>query len=783
VKHRLLFPGIVAGVFAILSLSGCPLIQPGVPPAASFRADKTEGTAPLEVAFTDTSDPGSEVITERAWDFGDGGTSDEMHPVHTYREAGSWTVSLIVITKAGTSEYSLPAPIRVNAASVSEGEGEGEGETPHVIINEFVASNDGGLLDEDGEDSDWIELYNPGSAAVNLAGYTLTDAVGDPAKWVFPGVVMDAESHLIVFASDKDRKPLEGGELHANFKLAAGGEYLGLFNSEGVLLSEFRPFFPAQRTNISYGRVPSSGLFDFYLEPTPGAANGAETLLGEVAEVTASVNRGFFEEPFTVTLATETEGAAIYYTLGGSSPLDEGAARTPYTGPVTVESTTVLRATAEKNRYLPAPAETFTWLFPESTEAASLPAICIAGDASSDLYNPDGIMAVSGGEYVGESENDPGVWQAVSDEDYNNMLERGAAYERRISVEFMPPENSATLQADAGIRIHGSDFTRSRYRAGDDWNAPFQKISFRFYFREEYGKARLFAQFFSESPVNSFERLVIRAGPQTRLEYLYADELARRLFRDTGNLTAHGTFANCFINGGYKSYYMLTERIDETFMQDHRESENAWDIISNYEVRDGDTQFWNEIEYYLYEPRIPDDTRYNALKQRIDVTNYIDYIITELFVANPDWLANNFLAAREKADGAVWQFLLWDADAAFDPLFLESNGFYEYPNWEGGAGLNGNSDPVSRLYQIMKPYQEFRTLFNARILEHFSEGGALAPANVRDRFLSIEGKLAGVLTDRVVPVMNAWVPRRQEVLEVQFVEEGLLFGPVRKAGE
>ena len=55
-----------------------------------------------------------------------------------------------------------------------------------LIINEFVASNATGLVDEDGEHSDWIEIYNRSNRAVNLAGWTLTNDPNQLAKWPFP---------------------------------------------------------------------------------------------------------------------------------------------------------------------------------------------------------------------------------------------------------------------------------------------------------------------------------------------------------------------------------------------------------------------------------------------------------------------------------------------------------------------------------------------------------------------------------------------------------------------
>ena len=103
------------------------------------------------------------------------------------------------------------------------------------IISEFMAVNNSVLADEDGDFSDWIEIRNPDASAISLAGYHLTDDVGDLTKWTFPAVNLNAGATLVVFASNKDRA-LPAGELHTNFKLSAGGEYLALVKPDGVTI-------------------------------------------------------------------------------------------------------------------------------------------------------------------------------------------------------------------------------------------------------------------------------------------------------------------------------------------------------------------------------------------------------------------------------------------------------------------------------------------------------------------------------------------------------------------
>ncbi len=126
------------------------------------------------------------------------------------------------------------------------------------VINEFLASNNGEIQDEDGDFSDFIELTNRGDQAVNLAGWYLTDDASDLNKWQFPSINLAPGQYLVVFASNKDRS-VAGSQLHTNFALAAEGEYLALVQPDGdTVVSAFAPEFPPQYEDVSYGNSASS---------------------------------------------------------------------------------------------------------------------------------------------------------------------------------------------------------------------------------------------------------------------------------------------------------------------------------------------------------------------------------------------------------------------------------------------------------------------------------------------------------------------------------------------
>jgi spore coat protein CotH len=145
-----------------------------------------------------------------------------------------------------------------------------------LCINEIMADNDAIIEDPDeaGAFEDWVELYNPTTASIDLSGKYLTDDVSDPTQWQFPaGSSIAAGGFLLIWA---DGEP-EQGNNHASFKLSSGGETVALYDTDGTTLIDSIEF-GEQTTDVSYGRSPDGGdTLDVMLTATPGAANSAIT--------------------------------------------------------------------------------------------------------------------------------------------------------------------------------------------------------------------------------------------------------------------------------------------------------------------------------------------------------------------------------------------------------------------------------------------------------------------------------------------------------------------------
>ncbi|HEV8542927.1 MAG TPA: CotH kinase family protein, partial [Verrucomicrobiae bacterium] len=232
-----------------------------------------------------------------------------------------------------------------------------------VIISEFLADNEHGIKDEDGQHSDWIELLNTGTTIANLDGWFLTDETNLLAKWRFPAITLAPNGYLVVFASGKDRTNATA-PLHTNFKISKTGGFLALVDSNTNVVSSFNPY-PAQQSDISYGRdAVTTSLTGYLGTPTPGAPNGVSGL-GFAPTATLSVKGGVYTNNSLSVTMTAPAGQ-IRYTLDGSVP---STTSTLYAGPITITTSVTLKGRAFQAGLLPGPVAAESYIMVDSTVA------------------------------------------------------------------------------------------------------------------------------------------------------------------------------------------------------------------------------------------------------------------------------------------------------------------------------------------------------------------------------------------------------------------------------
>ena len=186
----------------------------------------------------------------------------------------TWPTSLTTgLCVLGNEQYSAyPTPGAANSARFfTEPTVEEARATQAVCINEVMSNNRYTLTDQDGDRSDWVELYNRSAEPVSLEGYFLSDDAVAPFLYALPDQTLAPGDYIVVFLSGKDR--VRDGEIHACFRLSADETALYLTNAasftrETLTLIENCP------ADISIGRA-EDGSMVFYAFPTPWYENAA----------------------------------------------------------------------------------------------------------------------------------------------------------------------------------------------------------------------------------------------------------------------------------------------------------------------------------------------------------------------------------------------------------------------------------------------------------------------------------------------------------------------------
>ena len=628
---------------------------------------------------------------------------------------------------------------------------------------EPVADLDGAVEDNpDAPESvnDWVELHNNGASAVSLNGWALSDDVGTPQKWLFPNVSIPAGGYIVVILDGQDvRAPDVNGYLHATFKLDSDGEHIGLRDQSGALVHQFATL-PKGSPHHSFGRN-GAGNYVYFDLATPGAANAGAELAATTEAPTVNIQGGFFATGQTVTLATTTPGATIRYTDTASN--SEGAIPTSttgivYSGGINVGSSRSIRAVAFAPGLLPSPPITHTYLINEPAPRPNIPAVTLVGEQPRSLYRPFGVMAIQN-NVAGAAGNYPvGPWSALGDnQQYNNANFRGIWGERPVTWQYLAANGSSLFNLDIGLRMAGSPFTRPRYiLAGPNGAAPnttawstsnaLDKPSMNFYMRDDLGGDPLDFPIIPNSPVTKHSDFRFRGG-HNDLNPFIIDELARRLFVETGNKGSLGVNTTLYINAQYKGIFNLVQHLRQEWMREAFNSDIDWDVLQVGVPSDGDGIAYQEMFTYLRNNPQSALANYQGMQARLDMAEFIDYLIQNIYTCTGDWPQNNWVASRERSNTGKWRFFTWDAEGAFGSfgLTVTSNNFVSSPQNNGAAGAQSgliSTTPQTEatsvgariLYTLLRDSPEFKLLFADRVQKHFFNGGALTDAAILARY-------------------------------------------------
>ncbi len=482
-----------------------------------------------------------------------------------------------------------------------------------------------------------------------------------------------------------------------------------------------------------------------------------------LAPVDFDVTSGFSSSNIQIQLSHAVAGVDIYYTLNGNEPTQNDIL---YTGPITLQSrvgeadnyatiptnpsltfpfgtyTTsrannrgwlppytesfkinVLRAKAFKTGHTPSISVTHNYMVdPAPTSRYSLPIVSLTVD-SNYLFSADSGIYVYGNHADG------------------NYSQKGADWERTGHIEIFDDLGNSILSHDIRLRMHGGG---SRHSA---------RKNIRLY-GEYNGLNNFDVDLFDNTEQTKFKRLMIRAGGH-RPDCLPRDDMANAITEGLNNDQQHYRRVILFINGEYWGLHSIKERVDNYFFQNqYGVDDNDITVLDQeYDVQSGghvvDATMISNLETFMQNNDMTLLPNYLYVTDRIDVDNYIDYMCSEIFLSNQDWVYSNVVLWRKTGPlnpdetlghNGKFRWLMYDMDGAFGGSCNQA--YYTVNTLEDATVETGLYSSYTRFFRGLLESPVFRdkfiNRFNDLLNSWFREGVVTAKMNEFHTTLSAE---------------------------------------------
>ena len=575
-----------------------------------------------------------------------------------------------------------------------------------LVINELMQSNVECVRDDLNEFPDsWVELYNPTGDPISLGSYKIGTKNKADKAWALPSnITVSAGGYVIIYC---DKEGLENNRLHTDFRLDSDKEgSLYLFEGSTIVSSVVGiPVMPAP--DIAYGR-DASGNWGYELTSTPRAANA-----GDVVAADHILGAPDFDVPGQVFEGSSSfelhllkpdgapEGTVIRYTEDGSEPTATSAL---YDDHIDITGTKVIRAKLFCDG----------WLSPVSI-------------AQSYIFHPRSmtvpiISIQTKGEYIYDS--------AFGIYPNNTSKENQVDWRRPINIEMFDAAGKASVINQLGeTRIMGGQSRENVLKS--------MAIYTNKRFDPDPNKKRFSYEFFPDQKpgIDQFKSFALRDGGND-FEYLYFRDLIiqRTMGQNTDIDWQAGHTAVLYINGVYKGMLNIRERSNADYIYSNYNGLEDIDMVEiGHEKVNNQDQYIEELKEGTMEEN------YNAFKvfysnieqgdhsmakweEWMDVSEYLNIVIMNLFYGNIDFPGNNIVFWRPNNKDTKsglpkrWRFIAKDTDFGLG-LYGRQNNYntiemlYNPTIWPYRNDNWAFTEPATRLIKNMLQNQDILDLF------------------------------------------------------------------------
>ena len=533
--------------------------------------------------------------------------------------------------------------------------------TKDLIINEVMNSNYSHLAQNGGRYYDWVELYNNSNSTIKLSDYCVTTNINTVCMYKLPNVELKKGEYYVFMASG-DENLSNKKYKHAPFKIGSN-DGIYVTKSNEIIDSIYIANIPK---GYSMGKQGSYGHY-YFSKPTPNKKNSSGTMAVSYTPK-SDVASGIFNKSKSFKVTLNGYGN-IYYTTDGSKPTTSSK---KYSSPLTIKKTTVLRIMSKESGKLASDIQTYSYIVNENH---TLPVISLAMN-NSDFY------------YV------------------NSHTSLNSPVMEEVNVELLELDGSG-FQINAGLKLFGGS-TRS-----------YRKKSYEIKFKKKYGDGHLNYPVFDTVDSSVYNSLVLRTGSQDEFASDYDERIIIKDIVATSLMQKYTSVdvqaykpVVMYVNGDYWGLYFLREKVDETFVSNHYNvatTKSDTDILRiDGEVKTGSNKNYLKMMNFIVNNSMSNSKNYNKIKDQIDIENFCDFWIAEIWANNYD-IVNTRYFSNPNVDNGKWKWIYYDVDSGF--YNVTGYGFNYYTRTQG-VGYGNFSTALLR--NLMKS-SEFRKTFLERM--------------------------------------------------------------------
>lgn len=580
------------------------------------------------------------------WD----GSSNLLINICSYNNSG-YTENSVFYQSATTYASCMASFVDGSPAACASNAGQVYNQRPNIKLNNVVigiGTTTNGNTDYPAPYGNWYwgarhqilirasELQAAGLSAgpINSLAFQVASTIGEFYDYIEIALNQTQANEL-----SSEFYPLQGEQLHTNFKLDGQGETVYLFDANSVLKDQLEVRCP--QPNVSIGRFPNGATNIVWMQPTVAQSNNGTIVFSDtLSRPQISLQGGLFSGPQTVSITANFDPlvAKLVYTLNGQDP---NASSTVYSAPISITSNKVLRARVvplnANGNLLPSEQAVATYVFNISHTTP----ILLVSTPNTNLFGATGIF-----------DNWSMDWLRPA---HAILLDTGATH-------------PVLMQGKAAIRVDGG--------AGGSRSQP--QHSFRLIFNHGiYGGESWLVNLLPDRPNrNKYSEIYLRNGSNQYLKLPYKDASQVRMMSEgTDNYYSSYRPVSVYINGSYFGLYELREKFNTEYFEQHEQANTAsvellslsyWYNLILRAVEGDVDNFWSA--YDNFNALDPFQANYwQAADQYFDLKHYTDYIIAESWMGNVDWPGNNIKIYRSDQTNMRWRFALIDLELSLQP--------------------------------------------------------------------------------------------------------------------